>query len=923
MRSGIAAFFVALVAIVVSTSWGAEPEKVASVEGITEYRLDNGLRVLIFPDQSRPKVTVSMTVFVGSRHEGYGETGMAHLLEHMVFKGTPKNPLIPKALQERGASFNGTTNEDRTNYFETLTATDENLEFAIALEADRLVNSRVSRDDLFSEMTVVRNEFERGENSPSNVLYKRIVSAAYEWHNYGKSTIGNRSDIERVPIENLQAFYRKFYQPDNVMLVVAGKLDEQKTLALVQKHFGSIPRPERKLDNTYTEEPEQDGERLVTLRRVGDVPLVGVAWHIPAGSHADFAPLQVLANILDDEPSGPLYEALVRTKKASSVSTYAQDMHDPGLFFADAEVAKDQSLDEVQEILISVVEKVGQEGVSNEEVERSKTRLLKMRELAASDTQRLAISLSEWAAQGDWRLYFLHRDALEKVTADQVKSAAGKYFKRSNRTVGRYIPTEEPERVPVPSTPDIQQLVKDYRGREAISAGEDFDYSPSGIEMRVTRTEIVPGVKAALLPKKTRGGEVYLTLTLHYGNDQNLKGMETAAGFLAPLMMKGTKHLSEQQMKDELDRLKATLRPGFGGRRGGGGGLGALSFSIHTRRESLPATVDILRQVLREPLLPAEEFEIMKRERLASLEASLTEPTSLASQELSRILAPYSPDDVRYNATIEEDIQRLQNTTHEQVQKLHQEFLGTTQAELAIVGDFDTDQAVAELKEALADWKPKQEYERIARPVETLAGGAKRELDTPDKANAVFYAGMLLPISDEHPDYPALVLGNYILGAGSLSSRLGDRVRQKEGLSYGVSSSFSASTQDERANLMLSASCQPGNIGKLETVMKEELDLLLTKGVTDTEVENAKRGYLQQRQVGRSSDQALAFLLSGQLFDGRTMTYDEELEKKIAELTPAEINAALKKHVDAERLVIVTAADRSTDSKQSSAPERP
>lgn len=923
MRRIIAAF-VAFLAIVSSHASGAEPQKVASVEGITEYRLDNGLRVLIFPDQSRPKVTVSMTVFVGSRHEGYGETGMAHLLEHMVFKGTPKNPLIPKALQEHGASFNGTTSEDRTNYFETLTASDENLEFAIALEADRLVNSRVSRDDLFSEMTVVRNEFERGENSPSSVLYKRIVSAAYEWHNYGQSTIGNRSDIERVPIENLQAFYRKFYQPDNVMLVVAGKLDEQKTLALVQKHFGAIPRPERKLDNTYTEEPEQDGERVVTLRRVGDVPLVGVAWHIPAGSHADFVALQVLANILDDEPSGPLYQALVRTKKASSVSTFAQGQHDPGLFFADAEVAKDQSLDDVQEILISVVEKVGQVGVTSEEVERSKTRLLKMRELAAADTQRLAISLSEWAAQGDWRLYFLHRDALEKVTPEQVKSAASKYFKRSNRTVGRYIPTEEPERVPVPSTPDVQQLVKDYRGREALTAGEDFDYSPSGIEKRVTRTEIVPGVKAALLPKKTRGGEVYLSLTLHYGNDHNLKGMQTATGFLAPLMMKGTKHLSEQQMKDELDRLKATLRPGFGGRRGGGGGgLGSLSFSIHTRRESLAPTIDILRQVLREPLLPAEEFEIMKRERLAGLEASLTEPTSLASQELSRILAPYSPDDVRYNATIEEDIQRLQNTTHEQVKKLYEEYLGATQAELAIVGDFDVDQVSAELKEALADWKPKQEYERIARPVETLAGGAKREIDTPDKANAVFYAGMLLPISDEHPDYPALLLGNYILGAGSLSSRLGDRVRQKEGLSYGVSSSFNASALDERANLMLSASCQPGNIGKLEAVMKEELDLLLAKGVTETEVDNARRGYLQRQQVGRSSDQALVSLLTGQLFEGRTMAHDEELEKKIAELTPQDINAALKKHVEAGRLVIVTAADRSTDARQSSAPARP
>ena len=222
----------------------APPQKLASVEGITEYRLDNGLRVLLFPDPSRPKVTVNLTVFAGSRHEGYGETGMAHLLEHMVFKGTPNHSDIPKALKEHGAQFNGTTWFDRTNYFETLTATDENLDFALKLEADRLVNSFIKGSDLATEMTVVRNEFEQGENSPENVLEQRMMAVAYEWHNYGKSTIGNRSDIERVPIERLQGFYRKHYRPDNALLVVAGKFDEKKALDLITRYFGALKRPE-------------------------------------------------------------------------------------------------------------------------------------------------------------------------------------------------------------------------------------------------------------------------------------------------------------------------------------------------------------------------------------------------------------------------------------------------------------------------------------------------------------------------------------------------------------------------------------------------------------------------------------------------------------------------------------------------------
>src|SRR2546423_7821524 len=289
------------------------PRKIASVEGVTEYRLANGARVLLYPEQSRQTVTVNMTVLVGSRHEGYGEAGMAHLLEHLVFKGTPTFRDVPKALRDHGANFNGTTNVDRTNYFETLPATDENLEFGIQIEADRLVNSYVKREDLVSEMTVVRNEFERGENNPPGILMERIHSAAYEWHNYGKSTIGNRSDIERVPIENLQAFYKKYYQPDNVVLIVAGKFDEARALALVQKYLGSIPKPKRKLDDTYTEEPPQDGERTVVLRRVGAVGSVAAAYHVPSAAHPDHAPLSILASIISQSPNGRLYKALVES----------------------------------------------------------------------------------------------------------------------------------------------------------------------------------------------------------------------------------------------------------------------------------------------------------------------------------------------------------------------------------------------------------------------------------------------------------------------------------------------------------------------------------------------------------------------------------------------------------------------------------
>src|SRR5665811_991709 len=229
--------------------------KITAVEGITEYAMPNGLHLLLFPDSSKPNVTVNMTYMVGSRHEGYGETGMAHLLEHMLFLQTKTRKDVKQELKDHGAEMNGSTDWDRTNYFETLNASDENLKFALELEADRMVNSKIEKPLLDTEMTVVRNEFEMGENSPDRMLMQRALETAYTWHNYGKSTIGNRSDIENVPIGRLAAFYQKYYQPDNALLTIAGKFDETRTLAQVAALFGAIPKPTRTLEKSYTVEP--------------------------------------------------------------------------------------------------------------------------------------------------------------------------------------------------------------------------------------------------------------------------------------------------------------------------------------------------------------------------------------------------------------------------------------------------------------------------------------------------------------------------------------------------------------------------------------------------------------------------------------------------------------------------------------------
>jgi zinc protease len=875
-------------------------QKVTSVEGITEYRLANGLRVLLFPDPSKPTITVNVTVLVGSGSEGYGEKGMAHLLEHLVFKGTPRHPDIPKELTEHGTRPNGTTSFDRTNYFETFQATEENLKWALDMEADRLVNSFIAKKDLDSEMTVVRNEWEAGENFPQSVLQKRILAAAYEWHNYGHTVIGARSDIEKVPIERLQEFYRKHYQTDNAILMVAGKIDESTTLRLINETFGKISAPSRKLETNYTQEPVQDGERLVTLRRVGDVQMVMAGYHIPAGSHPDFAAVDVLTNILSDRPAGRLHKGLVETKKAASVFGFPYQLKDPGIVLLGAEVRKDQSLDAARDEMLKTIDELGAKPPTKEEVERAKQALLKNIELNLNNSEFVGLTISNWAAQGDWRLLFLHRDRLRKVTPEDALRVATAYLKPSNRTVGLYLPVDKlPERAEVPPPPNVTEMLKDYKGDAEVAVGEAFDPSPANIESRVRRLDLPNGLKVALLSKKTRGAAVVGSITLRYGDETSLKGRAREASLAASMLMRGTTKHTRQQIRDELDKLKARVNV-FGGAT-------QVGASLETVRGNLPAVLKLVAEVLREPSFPESEFEQLRQEQLAQIEQFRREPQAIAFTNLERHLRPYPKGDPRYTATPEEQIEEIRAMTLDQLKRFYNDFYGASNGQLVIVGDFDDQEISALVTELLGTWKSPRPFKRVPSKHFDVAV-TDQSFDAPDKTNATMAAGMNLKLRDDHPDYPALLLGNYILGSG-MNSRLFQRIRQKEGLSYGVGTQFGASPLDEFGSFQAMAIFAPQNAAKVEAAFKDELSKMFKDGFTADELKIAKSGWSQQQQLNRAGDQSLASRLANYLFIDRKLDWDAKLEANVNQLTPEQINAAMRKHLDQARISIIKAGD--------------
>ncbi len=900
--TAVCAGFLVLTAAIFAQTLPPGVEKVTSVEGITEYAYPNGLHVLLFPDNSTPKITVNVVYRVGSRNEGPGETGMAHLLEHMLFKTTKSGRVIFKELTDRagGGYFNGTTSEDRTMYFEVLNASDDNLRWALGLEADRMVNMTMLGSDLTTEMPVVRNEMEAGENYPQYVLSKRVLAAAYNFHPYGKSVIGNRTDVERVPIANLAAFYKKYYEPDDADLVIAGQFDETKALAMVADTLGAIAKPDRVLTQPYTEEPTQEGERSVMLRRVGNLQEIYVVYHIPAALHPDIAPLEVMASILGEPQTGRLYKALVDTGKATSANMSLSEMHDPGYAQARVDLKPEQSIDDAQQILLKIIEGFATNAATQEEVDRAKARLLKNNELLLANSQNVALSLGSFIGDGDWRILFLKRDEIGKVTQADVMRVAKAYLKSSNRTLGEFIPTTSLDRAEIPATPNDTERFKAYKGGEAVQQGEVFDPTPKNIEARVVRVTLPNGLKLVMFPKRTRSGMVTALINVRFGDEKSLFGKSAVGAMTGALLMRGTKTKTRQQIQDETDRLKAQINVN--------GGVSSASASVRTLEANLPDSLRLVRELLRESTFPEAEFEQVRLQRIQSAESGKTEPTTLASIAMNRHLnAQYKAGDPRYVETIDEQIEGLKAVKLDDVKQFYARFYGAGEGEIVVSGQFDPAQVRKLAAELFGDWKSASPYERIKR-MYAPEDAINDKIETPDKQNALFLFGAPMKINDEDPDYAALTIAGMIFGE-TPNSRLFERIRIKDGLSYGAGAYFNMPTKDDGGSFMGSAIAAPQNMPKVEADFNDELARALKDGFTADELEKAKKMWRDNQAVARADEGNLAYILVDHERWGRTMDWDAKQEAAVEALTLEQVNAAFQRHVAPAAISIVKGGD--------------
>jgi zinc protease len=890
-------------AVAAAPAAAVAPVAVRELGGIEEYRLPNGLQVLLFPDATQTTTTVNITYRVGSRHEAPGEYGMAHLLEHMLFKGTQRQTDIPGAMAQRGVRFNGTTTVDRTNYFASFNANPDTLAFLLDLEADRMVNSRVAKADLDTEMTVVRNEFERGENQPFAVLAQRVNAAAFAWHPYGHATIGPKSDIENVPIEKLQAFYKRYYRPDNATLLIAGAFDKAATLALIGRHFGPLATPATPVPQPYTVEPPQDGERTVVVRRVGGQPILLANYHVPAITHPDTPALLVYGLLMSLQPSGQLYKQLVEPKLAVAAGLAGIGGADPYVTSAYAVLPPDGDVAKVEALLLDLAEGRAAKPFDESELTRVREIAVNSYRQQMKNPEALIQQISSLIAAGDWRLLFQLMEDIPKVTLADVERVRQAYFKPANRTLGRYLPATSVERVEIPPAPPLAQRLAELQGPPKVEAGEQLDPVPAVLETRMQRATLPSGIALHTLRKQTRGNTVVLQMQLRWG-ERDATFARNGTGLVGSLMDEGSSGFSKQQLQDALIKLRANLNISSYDQ--------GASIFLSAERDTLLPALRVAADALLRPLFPQDAFDREIKSAIAGIEASRQEPGVLR-QEATR--AHYNqargvrlghPD---YVMSVDERIANLRATTLDDIRRFHGEYWSANDAQVSVVGALP-DGLAAEIDQLFGAWK-KPAAPKFVRhvPQHVAVPPARFDAIARDKANAIVRLHQTLPLNVEDADYAALELAVHIFGGGGLESRLSARVRQKEGLTYGIGASLSADYWGNAGSFAIQASFAPDKRERVIAVVQEEVARMAAEGITAAELARAKHDILEGRKQGRADPAALAGGLLSLAERGETWAAAQKRDEALAAVTVEQANAAWRQHIRAAGFVISTAGD--------------
>ena len=855
--------------------------------GIKEYTMtSNGLRVLLKQDNTAPVATFMVTYEVGSRNEAIGYTGSTHLLEHLMFKGsrkfnTKKGNSVFQTLQSLGARMNATTWLDRTNYFAVLPS--EHLETLIEIEADRMRNAYIKEEDRQSEMTVVRNEFERGQNSPSGVLDENIWATAYQAHPYHHSTIGWKEDIENVSIERLREFYDTFYWPNNATAIAIGDFTEKEALSMIKKHFGKIRKSTKPIPEVYTAEPKQEGIRTITLKRAGQQGIVGVAHKTPAATHPDAPAVMVLSSILSSGKNSRFYKNI--TDKGLTTSVYIWDslFRDPGLFTVYANLSPDVDHKTVEKAVVDEYEKIKKDGVSDEEVKNAQTQLIASMKFRQDGSYAIASGLNEAIASGDWTLYTTYDEKIGTVTKEDVQRIVKEYFKEDLSTIGYFIPLGAggQNKKLATSAKDLEKMkLKHYSEEEELLSSKVVDSEP------------VEGIR--LLTLKRGSGVVTLTGSM-LGGDIYASGNARTADMVAAMLDQGTTNMTKFEISAKLESAGARL--GFFN------GQARVGFSGKFLSEDTKMVFDLLADQLKNPLFAEEDLNKVKKRQVANYKRSKESTRGNATNNMLK--AFYGTGHQNSPTDPDKAIEEIKKITPKNLKDFHLKNYGAGTMVIVAVGDVDHNSLESLIKEGFGGWKKSPLKEKKETGTANKASD-KVYVTMQDKTSTDFLVGTALGIDRYHPDYLPLYVATHTLG-GNFSARLMQTVRVKEGLTYGINSSMRGFGNGNDGYWMVGGTFSPKLLSKGESSTLREIKKWAEEGITQKELDITKSTLTGGFQVGFDSTGGLAGGILDAIIVHGDLTYLDNYPERIKAITLDEANTAISKYIFFDDLYQVAA----------------
>ncbi len=894
---------------------GADPplpvniEKLPGREGIEHYKLkSNDMDLFLVPNHAAPVFTFMVLLKVGSRNETTGNTGSAHLLEHMLFNkstenfGKGKPQTIQQALYNAGSSFdksNATTWTDRTNYYDTLPS--DQLELSIRIESDRMRHARILDEERQTEMTVVRNEYERSENDPSNALLTAMTATAIWAHPYHHDTLGWRSDIENVTTDKLRDHYNTYYWPNNAAAILVGEYDRDQALKLLDQYFGSMPKSSKPIPQIYTTEPPQEGERRVTVKRAGSVGWVGLAYKRPGAMDPDFPVLDVISVLMGNGVTSRLHQALVEKKLAASANSFNWTFRDPYLIFFLANPAEGVTHEKLEEAMIAEVERLKTAPVSEEELKTAKSKIEVTVASSRDGTYQYASQLGECIASADWQFFFDYLDQVKGVTAEQIKNAAVKYLNEDSRTVGWFVPKQSTQAPEKTSQVPISEKGKHAYGEWSAASSEEPAASGTpgagvGFAARTKHLILSSGAVLDILENQM-SPTVAIRGYLHAGSFLDPAGKPGLASVTAQMLDKGTESQSKLELARKLESTGASLSIT----------VGATDIIIqgYCLSKDAPLILEMLSEMLRTPAFSEEELGKLK---VQSKTALLEEQDSTFTQgysELTRRIFPANHP--YYQVETAKQIESLDSITVQDIRQFWKQNYGAAGLVLAVVGDVQTDEIARQIDGSFSAWKGGHSLQDIHAEPASLKAASKKIITMKDKANVDIFAGNASGLSLRNPDYYSALLANSVLGGSGMASRLSVRLRDTEGLTYGIVARFWGSPVLDPPWAVY-VGVAPPNVEKALGSISDVIRDLHDRGIQQSELETEKRAFIGRFKVAMSDKSGIADQLALAETRGLGVDYLDKYPDLIGSVTLESVNQAVRKYIPVQDHMITTVA---------------